>query len=54
MAARGFRFARFAASAHTCGASLQHGVFCWGDNLTGALGTGSTFSTATPLPVVSP
>jgi alpha-tubulin suppressor-like RCC1 family protein len=39
-----------AGGAHTCGITTEGEAYCWGENTTGSLGTGTT-STATPMPV---
>jgi alpha-tubulin suppressor-like RCC1 family protein len=44
------RFARLdSGRAHTCAIDRSHALFCWGDNPTGALGTGSS-GAALPTP----
>ena len=36
---------------HTCGVTTSGGAYCWGDNLFGQLGDGTTEGRATPTPV---
>jgi alpha-tubulin suppressor-like RCC1 family protein len=40
-----------AGSFHSCGVSTSGAAYCWGENSTGALGNGTTTSSATPVPV---
>lgn len=48
------RFRKIAAGGvHTCALALDDRVYCWGDNLRGALGDPSLRSSATPAPIAS-
>lgn len=48
----GLRFLQVrAGSSHACGITLVHAAFCWGDNLRGQLGNGTTNESLTPVPV---
>ena len=40
-----------AASDHTCVVTIDHAVACWGDNSKGALGDGTTTTSAYPVKV---
>ena len=58
MAARtgsGFRYRALrrliSGAAHACGLTSEGEAYCWGDNESGALGLGSTASSAVPVPV---
>jgi alpha-tubulin suppressor-like RCC1 family protein len=39
---------------HSCGINLTGQVYCWGANMSGQLGDGTTMSSATPMPVTFP
>jgi len=37
---------------HTCVVTIERGVLCWGDNVHGQLGDGTTETRMTPVPLV--
>ncbi len=48
----GFHFTSIAAGGyHFCGITADHAAYCWGSNLWGNLGNGTTEDTDTPVPV---
>jgi alpha-tubulin suppressor-like RCC1 family protein len=48
----GHRWTTISAGAwHTCGVTTDGDVYCWGDNLNGQLGDGTTTQRTTPVPV---
>ena len=50
--AGGLQFTMISAGVwHTCGVTTSGGAYCWGDNLFGQLGDGTTEERATPTPV---
>ncbi len=40
-----------AGNAHTCGVTTDNRLYCWGSNLTGALGDGTTTRRLVPVPI---
>lgn len=52
--AGGMKFQKIrAGGAHTCGLGLDYGIYCWGDNVRGALGDPAVAQTFTPVRVIS-
>ena len=49
--AGGLRWAQISAGYHSCAVTQAGEAYCWGPNTFGALGTGTTLSAATPVPV---
>lgn len=50
----GLKFRQISAGAlHTCGLALDGRVYCWGDNLRGALGDPAARETSAPIPILS-
>ena len=39
---------------HTCGVTVANSGYCWGSNLIGQLGDGTTTDRSTPVPVIGP
>lgn len=49
------RFSQVSAGfGHTCGLTTRGGAYCWGENLIGQLGDGTTTSRYSPVPVLDP
>ena len=52
--AGGLKFGKIrAGGSHTCGLTLENRLYCWGDNLRGALGDPSVRLSTSPIPVVT-
>src|SRR5258705_6530588 len=50
----GMKFARIrAGGSHTCALGVDSRIYCWGDNLRGALGDPAVRGSTTPVPIVS-
>jgi alpha-tubulin suppressor-like RCC1 family protein len=48
----GLQFAQLSAGrAHTCGITIDDRAYCWGENLNGQVGDGTTTGRAVPVPV---
>ena len=50
----GLLFAQVTAGRNSCGKTPEGRGYCWGTNYDGALGTGDTASSSTPVPVAGP
>ncbi len=48
------RFRQLSTGSHTCAISMDGMTYCWGPNLNGQLGTGTTQPSVEPTPVVAP